>query len=107
MKEKSLKISQGFLGWSISLNGEKKYFERIVGKLCCDCEEGKRFLLSVRENFTVDRCVRTAKHFLIGGRSFVHKIIHLPVLRSQQRIETQQERNMLFSRGASPTFFHP
>lgn len=43
----------------------------------------------------------TAKHFLIGGRSFVHNIIHLPVLRLKQPIATQQERKMFFSRELS------
>lgn len=37
-------------------------------------------------------CVYTAEHFLIGGRSFVHNIIHLPVQTERQPIETQQER---------------
>lgn len=72
-----------------------KWWKEIIwanrGKILLRLWRRKRFL-SVREKFTVDRCVRTAKHFLIGGRSFVHKIIHLPVLRSQQPIETQQER---------------
>lgn len=47
-----------------------------------------------------------AKHFLIGGRSFAYKTIHLPVLRSQQPIEAQQEsEKMFFSRG--PPFSCP
>lgn len=61
------------------------------GKFCEKCffEAG---LAGVREKI-FHRCtfVRT-KHFLIGGRSFVHKTIHLPVRRSEQPIKTQQER---------------
>lgn len=92
-----------FKWWKLYLN--ESWENLFCEKLIWLWDESTLLVCELRNIYRSSGMSTREKHFLIGGRSFIRNIIHLPVLWLKQPIAEQQERKNVFLTWASPTFF--